>query len=117
MPSPRTLLLPSLASLAAGAQEYYGECWDALDEAHKIDPEGEKDPVVQEARAAIAADHAADVYFRFRTYDVSLDANWSAFHLEWKGEALSPVTGSMLTVRTRYDVLLASRTTDRRIAR
>jgi hypothetical protein len=48
-------------ALRACAEGYYGECWDDLDEAAKIDPEGEKDPVVQDARAAIAADHATDV--------------------------------------------------------
>ena len=49
-------------ALRACAQGYYGECGDDLDEAQRIDPEGEKDPVVQDARAAIAAEHATDDY-------------------------------------------------------
>jgi hypothetical protein len=62
-PSPWELAAPlRRRALRACAQGYYGECQDDLDEARKVDPEGEKDPMVQDARATIAADHPTEVY-------------------------------------------------------
>jgi hypothetical protein len=62
-PSPWELAPPPRRrALRACARGDYGECCDDLDEAAKIDPEGEKDPAVRAAGEAIAANHPTEVY-------------------------------------------------------
>jgi hypothetical protein len=57
-PSPWELAAPSRRrALRACALGYYGECQDLLDEAQKIDPEGENNAQVQGARSEIAGSH------------------------------------------------------------
>jgi len=64
-PSPRELAAPARRrGLRLCDEGYYAECQDALDEARGIDPAGEGDAAVQEARAAIAAEHPTPVYVK-----------------------------------------------------
>jgi hypothetical protein len=57
-PSPWELAAPSRRrALRARALGYHGECQDLLDEAQKVDPEGENHAQVQGARSAIAGSH------------------------------------------------------------
>jgi hypothetical protein len=64
-PSPWELAAPSRRrALRACALGYYSECQDLLDEAQKIDPEGENNAEVQDARAAIASSHPEPRYVK-----------------------------------------------------
>ena len=64
-PSPWELAAPSRRrALRACALGYYSECQDLLDEAQKIDPEGENNAQVQEARAAIGSSHPEPRYVK-----------------------------------------------------
>ncbi len=64
-PSPWELAAPSRRrALRACALGYYGECQDLLDEAQKIDPEGESNAQVQGARSEIAGSHPEPNYVK-----------------------------------------------------
>jgi hypothetical protein len=64
-PSPWELAAPSRRrALRACALGYYGECQDLLDEAQKIDPEGENNAQVQGARSEIAGSHPEPHYVK-----------------------------------------------------
>jgi hypothetical protein len=64
-PSPWELAAPSRRrALRACALGYYAECQDLLDEAQKIDPEGENNAQVQGARSEIAGSHPEPLYVK-----------------------------------------------------
>jgi hypothetical protein len=64
-PSPWELAAPSRRrALRACALGYYGECQDLLDEAQKIDPEGENNAQVQGARSEIAGSHPDNLFVK-----------------------------------------------------